>query len=327
MDPVFKNVFINGCLLLGLVMGLFQCEKASREKGPSSQVIGLSSHASSQEVRLRAVTLSYADLRKVAPGHVLKARHAVSAWVAGKVDRSYVEEVTLSCTAKGRCRGRYNTDQETGMEFVLASPHIYFRQRYQPFLRFEEEPEESLLRLENVWSVVTAPFALIKRYLHLVPKGDQKGAGRTGSLYRVERKVGAFPSKGTLRHRAWRDSLLVTRLEGDVVLDRVTGVPLSLKLSYEVTVTKNKFPIQLKGTLEATMTSFGEDPTVPIPSKFTIASPLQRDKVDEDQLLKGTQLNPGWFRGGGSQTDTGSSPPAKARRGAPRRQGPKGPSK
>lgn len=244
---------------------------------------------------------------------MFRATHRVASTLDGKPEASWVDTYSLRCRATGDCHGRLDNSLEYGVEFIRLGAHTYFRHRYQEFLRFREEPREAQRRAQRIWGAGAAVTTLLERWLRLVPAGSKTVGGRTGSLYRLEKRSRPRAVTATGR-RAWRARLHADAIAGEVVLDSATGVVLRLQVRYAVWATRGTHKIGVTGTYEGSLTGVGTTPAVAPPARFTRATPRAREALDERRLLRDQRLRPGWFRGGGPY-EARRHP---ARRGAPR---------
>jgi hypothetical protein len=256
-------------------------------------------HASDGAARMRALRLTHAEVRRRLGPHRWEARHTVSTAVAGKAAESLTETFRLECGAGATCHGLYENSAEYGQELFHEGDVTFFRQRYQRFLRFTEEPEETALRLEGIWGIVPATAELLGRFLALSPQGSASAAGRPGQRYRLDLRSVPLPAPTESGSRAWRAKLRAEKLAGTALLDRATGVPLQVTLSYTVTAPRDGVTVTIQGELQATVTEAGKPVAIALPKDFDEASPRTRDALVERRLLGNLPRNPGWFRGGG----------------------------
>jgi hypothetical protein len=286
------------------VAGVAGCGGRTPVGGQSAARVDPADHVKSPAARRRALTLTHAEVRERVGGHVFRATHRLSSSLDGQTEQSWVDRYELRCRQSGDCYGRHHNSLEYGVEFFRLGEHTYFRHRYQSFLRFSEAPREAERRVERIWGVGAAVIRLVGRQLSLRRDGEVQVAGRTGVRYRLQRrkKPRADPPAGLgsdRGSRAWRARLQVTRLTGEAVLDRDTGVPLRLAADYRITAPKQGKTVAIAGKLEGALSEVGGAPEVSAPEDYTPAIARRREVLDEKALLRDERLNPGWFRGGG----------------------------
>jgi len=255
-------------------------------------------HARNAAARLRAFELTSADVRGRIGGHQYQARHRISVTVDGRPDQSFEDRYVLRCTRKGACYGRHDNSLEYGLELYRLGDQTYFRNRYQRFMRFSEEPEEAARRIQHIWGTGSAVVELLRRHMKITPAGAVTTAGRSAARYRLS--LGA--SRVLVREhgpRAWRALLRPLRIAGEAALDQKTGVVLSLQLTYEVRVPKGGQTVKIAGEFRGALTNPGKNPSIKPPTDFVVARPRAREK-QQLRLLRSHRLNPGWFRGGGT---------------------------
>lgn len=255
-------------------------------------------HASSAVARRAALHLSDSEVRKRLGGYRFQAQHRIASTVDGKPDRAWSEDYLLLCRKNGDCHGRLQNSREYGVEFVRLGEQTYFRHRYQPYLRFHEEPDQAEHRIQRIWGIGAAVVDLVGRFVDLAPIGKGQVAGRAVVRYQLKRR--ARPRKAAEQgRRAWRASMTVKKVSGEVALDAATGVPLSLKIDYAVTAPRKGHTVGISGSLQGQITAVGSPGAVTAPTQFTQAKSRRREVLDERHLLHDWRLNPGWFRGGG----------------------------
>ena len=255
-------------------------------------------HASSAEARRAALHLSDREVRERLGGHRFQAQHRIASTVDGKPDRAWTEDYLLVCRKNGDCHGRLQNSREYGVEFVRLGEQTYFRHRYQPYLRFREEPDQAERRIQRIWGINAAVVDLVARFVDLAPIGKGQVAGRAVVRYQLRRRPRPRQAAEQGR-RAWRASMTLNKLSGEVALDAATGVPLSVRIDYAVTAPRKGHTVGISGSLKGQITAVGAAGAVTAPTRFTQATSRRREVLDERHLLHDWRLNPGWFRGGG----------------------------
>jgi hypothetical protein len=128
----------------------------------------------------------------------------------------------------------------------------------------------------------------------------------------------------SLSQRRWRESRTITALDGEIVLDAETGVPLAAKLAAQIGFSRDGRRFAMKLSLDAQVTKLGAAPIAAPAEAEVVATPARRGEVDErDYLLHGiappikknkdgTAAKPIAPPGAGSASATGSGSAAGA---------------
>lgn len=289
------------CLLGLAVVG---CGRSPAAEQGAVKGVSPALHARSEAARLAALHMDHPAARRLLGGHRYKALHRVRVTLGGQPDRSFEDRYELRCAGKGDCYGRQDNSLEYGVEFYRIGEQTYFRHRYQRFLRFSEEPAEARRRVARIWSAGAAIIELLEGHLKTTPAGEVTVAGRAASRYKLSRGSGAARIYGG--RRAWRGRLKALKVEGEAVLDKATGAPLSLRVRYAVSAPKDGRTVTISGEFDGAVSQVGKPQVIKPPTDFAVARTRPRE-TQELRLLGSHRLNPGWFRGGGPQA---------ARRGA-----------
>ena len=268
-------------------------------------------HATRALARWNALAMSHRKVRARLGGHRFEATHRVDVTVDNKPVQGFQDRYWLRCTRQGLCHGKLHNSLEYGVEFIRLADYTYFRHRYQKYLRFTEEPEEATRRIEDLWGAGRAVVDLLRAQLTLSPDGQAKASGREASRYRL-----TLASVGRPRDesgaRAWRNKMRVLKIEGHVLLDNATGVPLELQVSYAVSAPRKSQTLVITGSFRGAIRDPGRPPEIRPPSSFVEAKPRDRTVLQERRLLSNYRLNPGWFRGGGPARRGSMGAPVRA---------------
>jgi hypothetical protein len=301
-----------------LALALAACGRARVSERRAGPGVVPARHRQSVAARLVALRMEHVQARRILRDHRYEARHAVRVTLDGRPDQAFEDRYELRCAGPSDCYGRQDNSLEYGLEFYRIGELTYFRHRYQRYLRFAEEPAEARLRVERIWGAGAAVIELLQGHLALTPAGETTAAGRPASRYKLA------PGQGVPRvhhgRRAWRSRLKVISVSGEALLDKATGVPLSLRVSYAVAAPKAGRTVTLTGTFEGAVREAGKPLVLRPPVDFRVARARPRDSQDL-HLLGSHRLNPGWFRGGGPQAAHrahrgGGAAPAMAPTGA-----------
>jgi hypothetical protein len=281
-----------------LALALAACGRARVSERPDAPGVLPARHRQSVAARFAALRMEHVRARRILRDHRYEARHAVRVALDGQPDQAFEDRYELRCAGPSDCYGRQDNSLEYGVEFYRIGELTYFRHRYQRFLRFAEEPAEARLRVERIWGAGAAVIELLQGHLAVTPAGEATAAGRPASRY----KLSPGQSLPRVHHgrRAWRSRLKVISVSGEALLDKATGVPLSLRVSYAVSAPKAGRRVTITGTFEGAVREAGKPVVLRPPADFRVARARPRDS-QELRLLGSHRLNPGWFRAGGPQ--------------------------
>lgn len=297
-SPEGRRWFLHGILFL-LVLPGCQGEAPTSSAEPISVQAAPSAPARS----------SLVPMPKVYPeklgNHRLRIRSTIETRVPGAETRRVDQTAEVLADGKGGLHMRKDTHPQFGQEAILAGGALYNRMRWSRFIRRVPEPGEVSAMLDRVAGHLPAQLGLVERFLVVGPASETSFDGRPVLRQVLSRADTPRPASVEERgSRAWRRSLVVDRLSGELLLCKVTRLPLYAKLDASLRFgppadrkpPRTGIPQVQSPTLTGTMTlalelevrDIGRVPTVsPPPSEETITHPRRRRLEYERQILTG----------------------------------------
>src|SRR5262249_49875758 len=117
-----------------------------------------------------------------------------------------------------------------GVEAVLVGGELYVRPRYGKFTRRRPEGDE-VERLRALAEGTAGDYLeLLQRWLAIGPPSPVEVAGKKAVKLALALGTPAPATDEDEPARAWRNTLKVSRLDGEVALEAASHAPLSVKL-------------------------------------------------------------------------------------------------
>ncbi|MCA9680076.1 MAG: hypothetical protein H6708_17290 [Kofleriaceae bacterium] len=258
----------------------------------------------------RALALPDRDVAALG-SHRVHITSKVEVKEGAEVVDSLSDDTILEVAADGQFHGKLDNSADYGREIIFTGGELYLRPRYARWhRRLPTEPGEPAHLRDELYAVLGDYFDLVGHAAEVSDKGAATVAGRAGR--KVEIKLAPSPGKPprqALTQRKWRESVTVTALAGEAVLDADHGFPLSAHVTAELGFVRDgrSFTMALEVTHE--LADFGAAIAIaPPPADETVDTPMRLREVDErDALLEGI-APPAKASGGNAPTGRGPEP-------------------
>jgi hypothetical protein len=191
-------------------------------------------------IDLRELTRPEVLVRAISqPGRTIEARKGAHRWMATssiKVATPNAPPYELSETYRLDTDGRaalhlwHDNDHGTGAEAVLSDGLLYVRPRYGRFVKRRPEGDEVDRLRAQVEGVPAGYLELLQPWLVIREKGRSEVSGRPAIKLELKAAPNAAPPKESEATRKWRQTLKVEYLEGELVVDAQTGIPVEGRL-------------------------------------------------------------------------------------------------
>jgi hypothetical protein len=223
--------------------------------------------------------------------HVLTEKSVVEIREAGAVVDDLTTTLTLAYDASGAYHATLDNSADYGREVVFSGDTLYLRPRYARWHRRapETEGEPTALR-DQLASELAAHFDLIAPAVAVADQGEVTQAGRPARKIALDKA--AAPRKAPAQHltqRAWRDTVEVDQVAGEVVLDARSGIPLRAHLEATARFSRDGHAFTMKLTVDHDVRAIGAAPEIATPPPDeVVATPERLHEVDDrDLLLRG----------------------------------------
>ncbi|MEZ4365803.1 MAG: hypothetical protein R2939_05885 [Kofleriaceae bacterium] len=219
----------------------------------------------------------------------ISALNRVSA-EGGAVDELAVD-TRLELGAGGSFHALSNNSADYGEEIIFLDGQLYLRPRYA---RWHQRPptddrEPAALRTRVVGDLA-ATWELLAPGAALTDGGATTVGGRPAHKVTIAPAATPRPNPPEpLRQRAWRATRVIEAVEGEVVLDDASGVPLSASLRGRVGFGRDGRAYVMVLEVRHGVDGIGAAPTIAAPpADDVVATPERSTEVDErDDLLRG----------------------------------------
>lgn len=156
--------------------------------------------------------------------------------------------------------------------------------------RAPTSPDEPRTYKQDTFGAFGQTFALVAPWATLGDGGEVEAARRPGqkiTLGLASKRTPLPAPRTPLPQQAWRDSLTVTALSGEVVLDRATGLPLAAQLEAKGTFVRDgkTFTLVVSASHELAGTEGSVNP--PLPEQVADTPPRTREVEERERLLEG----------------------------------------
>jgi hypothetical protein len=208
---------------------------------------------------------------------------------AGQVTDDMTEQTKLELGKDGAFHAVYANSADYGREVVFVGNRLYLRPRYQRWHgRAPETSEEPAQLRDTMYSALAAAWDLVAPGAELTDMGVVQVAGRAGRKIAVKLTPTPRPNaRESVLQRRWRESRTIEALEGEIVLDDASGMPLAARFSGAVGFVRDGRKFAMKLQVDAKITSIGAVAIAAPDSAEVIATPERKHEVDErDFLLK-----------------------------------------
>lgn len=200
------------------------------------------------------------------------------------------DRTVIESTAGGDYHGKSDNTADYGREVVALGGKLYLRPRYALWHVRAPETDDEVAAIRDQLAAVLGDYTdLVARGLEVSDRGAVQHAGRAAHKL----ALGLAPSqrgggKAAVTQRAWRDSVVVKSLVGEVILDDDAGVALAGKLVAEVTFERDGKPLAMAITVDHAVERIAAPAIAAPPVEQTVATPERSREVDDrNALLQG----------------------------------------
>jgi hypothetical protein len=239
----------------------------------------------------RAFAIRHHDVAKALGAHTVKITSKYEVKEGDKLVDSLSDETDLEVAADGQFHAVYTNSADYGREVVFRDGTLYLRPRYARWhRRAPNDKHEVPDLLDQMYAVAGDYFDLVAHAAEVSDKGAAQVAGRDGR--KVEIALAPSPGKAPaqpLTQKKWRETVVVTALAGDAVLDADTAFPLHAHFTSTFGFSRDGRSFTM--TIEVGQEIGGIGTAVAVvtpPAEETVDTPERSKEVDErDFLLEG----------------------------------------
>ena len=293
---------------LGLAVGP-GCERKGSDRHAASQLLhspkpvppDVGRAASDPGVLVAAALRPWRDGARALGAHTFLGTHTLELREGSTVLEKLDEKTSLLAADDGALAVRYSNDRGYGRElyFRPATPQagalIWVRPGFGKFHR--RPPAEE----DEPWRVADETFATLAADLELAQSGlgiEDGGAvthlGRPARKIRLVRGKARSAPKEKRPERAWRETIVVDALAGELILDDATGALLDGRLDAAVTFERDgkRLTLQVSGTHAVADLGARIAPTWPADAESVDTPRRTTEFAERTELLDGLAAPP-----------------------------------
>lgn len=269
-------------------------EPAPLVRAQAARPLDVGRAARDAEELLRVVSAPHRETARRLGAHRFRGTHEmrVTENAGGTVREveALDEKTRLDVAASGELHALYENSRHYGREIVYAGGSIYTRPRWGKFHRRPPaRDDEPLEAADEVYGALGADFELVAHAARVVDGGETSVRGRRARRVTVELGPARARPREKLAQRKWRESLRVTQLEGELVLDAETGAVLSGRLFGEASFVQGDktFTMSLRAAHEIEEVGGAVTVAPPSPEETADTPSRSRELEERERLLDG----------------------------------------
>jgi hypothetical protein len=224
-------------------------------------------------------------------GHTFKGSSSIVVTEDAKVVEDLQDETTIEYREDGAYHVVANNSRDYGRELYFVDGTLYLAARHQKFSkRAPADDDEAARLLDESGGVLGANLELVGFAAEVSDRGVQQIAGRPARTIVVKLAPGGKTApKQALPQRAWRDSIAVSALQGQVSLDSETGLVLAGNLEATLGFTRDGRRFEMKLKVQHAIGDVGSARTIELPpeERVVVVSDHHREAMEREDLLRG----------------------------------------
>ena len=279
---------------LFVVVALAGCRREGDEN------LGLASRRRAAAVDVRALdrpgelekslALPSTEVEKGLGAHRLAASTKL-ALSAGTFSDTLEETFHLELDGKGGVHLLRENSHGTGNEAIAAGGQLYVRPRYGRFVRRAPEGDEVERLRDETQGLGAGYLAVLGRFATRTDGGAGDFHGRPVRKVTLALATTPGPFEDADPAHAWRKTIEVSALEGEVWIDAATGAPLHATLEAKYKGLRDGKPIAVALHHQADVEAIGAVAPIAAPADALPSPARARPLLDKQALLEG--LAPG----------------------------------
>jgi hypothetical protein len=241
---------------------------------------------------LRAVRVPHHRVAGALGAHVFRATSSVDVTVTGGGEPDAHEKLDVTARIEyaepQRFRAVVENSADYGREIVFADGQLYLRPRYGAFHRRppSDEHEPAGWR-DDIYAELAGHLELLAPGLAVRDGGAADVNGRPAR--RIELARAETPRElpaPAMPQRAWRGSVEVESLSGEIFLDQVTGAPLRARLEGVARARRDQRAVRMHIVVEHAVEAIGQTVAITAPDEWVDTPVRSREVADREILLE-----------------------------------------
>jgi hypothetical protein len=240
---------------------------------------------------VRAARLPHRQVGAALGPHIFKGTTRFEVREGAQVVEKLEVTTRLQQDASGGLHCLRENSADYGAEMIFTGGTVYVRPRYSKFHRRPPSDEDEPLRFcDDTFAELGDHLELVAAALEVDDEGPVDLAGRRGR--KIELRVAPSPrppARETAPERAWRQTVAVSELAGNLVLDQETGVPLAGELRATLGFTRDGKSFDMKLEVTLTAEAIGAVATIAAPPADQTVATFEhnREAEEREELLHG----------------------------------------
>lgn len=256
------------------------------------QPVDVDSAATDPAALLRAVRVPHHRVADALGAHVFRATSSADVTVTGGGEPDAHEKLDVTARIEYAGPQRFHALVENsadyGREIVFADGQLYLRPRYGAFHRRppNDEHEPASIR-DDVYAELAGHLELLAPGLSVRDGGAADVNGRPAR--RIELARAETPRElpaSSLPQRAWRSSVEVESLSGEIFLDQATGAPLRARLEGVARARRDQRAMRMHVAVEHAIEGVGKEVAIAAPDEWVDTPVRSREVADREVLLE-----------------------------------------
>jgi hypothetical protein len=241
---------------------------------------------------VRAVRVPHHRVGQSLGPHVFRATSSVDVTVSGGSEPDAHEKLDVTARIEyaepQRFRALVENSADYGREIILTDGQLYLRPRYGAFHRRPpgDEHEPAGWR-DDIYGELAGHLELLAVGLAVRDGGAADVGGRPAR--RIELARAEVPRElrtAASPQRAWRSTIEVESLSGEIFLDRETGVPLRARLEGVARARRDQRLVRMHVVVEHSIEAIGQAVAITAPpAQQWVDTPVRSREVAEREHL------------------------------------------
>ncbi|HUH01391.1 MAG TPA: hypothetical protein VML75_05305 [Kofleriaceae bacterium] len=223
--------------------------------------------------------------------HTFKGTSSVVVTENGTTVRELTDETSLEYRDDGQYHALLANSKDYGREIYFLDGTLYLASRHQKFSKRAPADEGEPARLaDEIAGALAANLDLVAHAAEVSDRGVQQVAGRSARTIVFKLAPGEQkPPTEVLPQRAWRQSIAVSALQGQISLDAETGVVLAGTLDATLGFSRDGRRFQMVVAVTHAIADIGAPRAIepPAEERVVVVAEHHREAMEREDLLRG----------------------------------------
>jgi len=240
---------------------------------------------------VRAAHTAHRAVTAALGAHAFHGTSSLQVRQDGQLVEDLGDTTRIEVDAAGAIHAQLDNSHDYGRELVFVGGTVYVRPRHSKFHRRPPSDDDEPARFaDEIFATLGDYFELVAPGAEVSDQGPVDLQGRRGRRIAVRLAPSPRPPPTeNAPERAWRQSVSVSKLDGSLVIDQDTGVPLSGKLDAVASYTRDGKLFEMTIAVTHEVDSVGKVASIaaPPPEDSVATFEVNRESEDRETLLQG----------------------------------------